>query len=205
MPGPPDNWWGRLFLGATAYRENYNKQFMISHGRPPPDTPAGKRLDEANAKKQELLTNPPPVHGNAQWLTCKQARQLSDEVLGNAPTVNGTKAILFLGQYWCPETQQECGFISPRGPGHMLSVATTRAGKGAAQIIPSLLLYGGSMLVIDPKGENYMVTAEHRDKFFGKVFRIDPFGLTKGFDPSPLSWSQIVGQFGSEVKVYSAV
>jgi len=36
---------------------------------------------------------------------------------------------------------------------HTLVVAQTRAGKGARVIVPTLLRYGSSMLVIDPKGE----------------------------------------------------
>ena len=48
------------------------------------------------------------------------------------------------------------------GDRHLLTVAPTRAGKGVAAIIPNLLTYPGSALVIDPKGENAMVTALRR-------------------------------------------
>ena len=37
---------------------------------------------------------------------------------------------------------------------HMLTIAGSRAGKGVSLIIPNLLTYEGSALVIDPKGEN---------------------------------------------------
>ena len=36
---------------------------------------------------------------------------------------------------------------------HMMTIAGSRAGKGRACIIPNLLHYAGSTLVIDPKGE----------------------------------------------------
>ena len=37
---------------------------------------------------------------------------------------------------------------------HVMTIAGSRAGKGVSLIIPNLLLYEGSALVIDPKGEN---------------------------------------------------
>jgi hypothetical protein len=42
---------------------------------------------------------------------------------------------------------------------HTLIVARTRTGKGTRVIIPTLLRYRGSALVIDPKGENAAITA----------------------------------------------
>jgi type IV secretion system protein VirD4 len=48
------------------------------------------------------------------------------------------------------------------GSGHLLTVAPTRAGKGTGQIIPNLLRWTGSCIVIDVKGENYLRTAGFR-------------------------------------------
>ena len=77
--------------------------------------------------------------------------------------------------------------VSSFPPGHLLTIASTRSGKGTSQIIPNLLLYEGSVVVIDPKGENYARTHEERRKF-GRVLRIDPFRVTKIYDPvSPFS------------------
>jgi type IV secretory pathway TraG/TraD family ATPase VirD4 len=60
--------------------------------------------------------------------------------------------------------------------GHLLTVAPTRTGKGTSHIIPNLLLYGGSCLVIDVKGENYDITADRRRQMFpnSKVFKFAP-------------------------------
>src|SRR5690606_29939830 len=55
------------------------------------------------------------------------------------------------------------------------------AGKGATQIVPNLLTYQGSMVIIDPKGENYAMTHAHRRKF-SRVLRVDPFRVTEGWD-----------------------
>lgn len=60
---------------------------------------------------------------------------------------------------------------------HFMSIAPTRSGKGVSLIIPNLLLYGGSAIVIDPKGENAWITAEHRRNGLGqKTVIVDPWG-----------------------------
>ncbi len=73
------------------------------------------------------------------------------------------------------------------GEAHMITVAGSRGGKGASAIIPNLLLWEGSCVVVDPKGTNARVTAEARRKMGHKVYLIDPFGyVTKdgdSFDP----------------------
>src|SRR5271167_3831959 len=47
---------------------------------------------------------------------------------------------------------------------HLMTVAGSRAGKGVSTMIPNLAEYPGSMLVIDPKGENARRTAYRRGK-----------------------------------------
>ena len=67
--------------------------------------------------------------------------------------------------------------------------------KGASLIIPNLIRYQGSALVIDPKGENAKATAGRRGKgtraggagLGQDVYVIDPFGVsgvaTASFNP----------------------
>ena len=60
---------------------------------------------------------------------------------------------------------------------HYLSIAPTRSGKGVSLIIPNLLYYRGSCIVIDPKGENAWITAQCRREDIGqKVYILDPWG-----------------------------
>ena len=73
------------------------------------------------------------------------------------------------------------GFIYAVGPrgmskGHALTFGRTRGGKGVSAIIPALLTYKGSMVVIDPKGENAWVTAERRRQMGHRVVILDPWG-----------------------------
>lgn len=58
---------------------------------------------------------------------------------------------------------------------HAITVAGSRSGKGRSVIIPNLLLWPGSVVVTDPKGENATRTARRRMKRPGhRVAVIDP-------------------------------
>ncbi len=66
-----------------------------------------------------------------------------------------------------------------RFSGHVLTCAPTGSGKGIGAVIPNLLEYPGSTLVMDIKGENYAVTARYRREVLGhRVYVIDPFRVT---------------------------
>jgi len=74
---------------------------------------------------------------------------------------------------------------------HTLIVARTRTGKGTRVIIPTLLRYLGSMIVIDPKGENAAITARARKlSLQSAVHILNPWGLLgarftkRGFPPA---------------------
>jgi type IV secretion system protein VirD4 len=66
------------------------------------------------------------------------------------------------------------------GEGHILTVAPTRSGKGVSCVIPNLLDHPGSVLVTDPKGENYAVTARWRREMGQRVHAFDPFDIAGG-------------------------
>jgi type IV secretion system protein VirD4 len=72
----------------------------------------------------------------------------------------------------------EASLLRFDGDGHILTVAPTRAGKGVGCVIPNLLTYPGSVVVTDPKGENYAITARRRrDELAQHVHAFDPFGV----------------------------
>jgi type IV secretion system protein VirD4 len=61
---------------------------------------------------------------------------------------------------------------------HLATFAPTGRGKGVSVILPNLLAHPGSVVITDPKGENYQITAAHRSKRFGhRAIRLDPFGI----------------------------
>lgn len=80
-----------------------------------------------------------------------------------------------------PEATPAMGFVDPilmDGEGHLLTIAPTGAGKGVGCIVPALLRYMGSAIVLDPKGENASITARWRRSNGQQVVVLDPMGLT---------------------------
>lgn len=62
------------------------------------------------------------------------------------------------------------------GETHLLTIAPPGAGKGTSIVIPNLLTYPGSVIVTDPKGELYAITARHRqDKLGHKIIVLCPW------------------------------
>lgn len=59
-----------------------------------------------------------------------------------------------------------------------MTIAPTGSGKGVSCIIPTLLHYKGPVIVVDPKGENFAVTAELRRAMGQNVVLLDPFEQT---------------------------
>lgn len=98
------------------------------------------------------------LHGSARWASKREAQKRG--LLGDKGVVVG---------------KLEGKFLRYDAPGHLATFAPTRSGKGAGQIIPTLLTYPGSVFVTDIKRENFDVTADYRAKALGqKVVRIDP-------------------------------
>jgi type IV secretion system protein VirD4 len=69
--------------------------------------------------------------------------------------------------------------------GMVMVFAAMGAGKGLGVVIPSLLTYRGSMVVTDPKGENYAITRRQRARF-GKVWMLNPTDLAHSERFNPL-------------------
>jgi type IV secretion system protein VirD4 len=59
---------------------------------------------------------------------------------------------------------------------HSMVVAPPGSGKGVGFVIPTLLTFPHSVLVIDPKGENFQATHRTRRRKLGhRIVRLDPF------------------------------
>ncbi len=88
---------------------------------------------------------------------------------------------LFFGKSSAPElrgapTEEPGAPVCSTPEHHTLIVARTRTGKGTRVIIPTLLRYGGSALVIDPKGENAAITAAiRRDQLQQSIHILNPW------------------------------
>lgn len=83
--------------------------------------------------------------------------------------------------------EQEGRLIGLDDDRHVVTVAGSRAGKTLTVLIPNLLAYPGSMIVLDPKGELARATAAQRRRMGQHVFILDPFNAvgegTASFNP----------------------
>ena len=86
---------------------------------------------------------------------------------------------VFFGMSSSPGNFRETGAPICSAPEtHTLIVAKTGSGKGTRVIIPTLLrCNSGSMIVMDPKGENAAVTARARVAAGSRVHIINPWGV----------------------------
>ena len=64
------------------------------------------------------------------------------------------------------------------GQQHVILAAPSRSGKGIGVVIPNLLTYSDSMVVLDIKGENYEITSGWRASQGQEIYRFDPFSET---------------------------
>lgn len=69
--------------------------------------------------------------------------------------------------------------------GMVMVFASMGSGKGLGVVIPSLLSYRGSMVVTDPKGENYDI-ARRRRATLGKVRMLNPTDLERSDRLNPM-------------------
>jgi type IV secretion system protein VirD4 len=107
------------------------------------------------------------THGSARWSTTWEI--LRSGALGQRG--------LIVGKVWGR-------FIRYKAEGFVLLFAPTRTGKGYSVVIPNLLDYPGSVIVIDIKGENHAITSRARS-LRGPVWTLnvmDP-ASSDGFNP----------------------
>lgn len=124
------------------------------------------------------LTERPTTFGSAEWATATDLEKAG---------LVGTDG-LRLGVFTTPEKTLPLQYTSDR---HLATFATTRGGKGVSTIIPNLLTARQSVVVVDPKAENALITAEHRASMGHEVFVLDPWRIAGGKFTAkfnPLDW-----------------
>jgi type IV secretion system protein VirD4 len=66
--------------------------------------------------------------------------------------------------------------LTYKNDGHLLTVAPTGSGKGRDVLVPALLDYQGSVVVIDPKAQLAAITRKQRERM-GQVRVLNPFNI----------------------------
>jgi type IV secretion system protein VirD4 len=98
------------------------------------------------------------LHGEARWATVSEAR--AAKLLAEEGLILGKLNDKFL-------MMNEAKFV--------MLVAPTRSGKGVGTIIPNLLNWNQSVIVVDIKGENFDVTSGYRARHGQEVYKWAPF------------------------------
>ena len=116
-----------------------------------------------------LSKRPRKLHGEARWARQGEVR--------NAGLLDPKGIIL---------GRQGQRYLRFGGSEHVLLEAPTRSGKGVGVVIPNLLEWPDSVVVLDVKQENWEKTAGYRKSMGHKVLLFDPLdveGRTARFNP----------------------
>jgi type IV secretion system protein VirD4 len=110
-----------------------------------------------------------PLHGTARWANEREIRKAG--LRANRGVVVGK----LRGRY-----------LIFGGSEHVIVYAPTRGGKGVGVVIPNLLNWPDSAIVLDVKKENWQITAGFRRAAGQEVYLFDPFdpdGRTARYNP----------------------
>lgn len=111
----------------------------------------------------EIYKDQRALHGDARFASQAEIK---------AAGLLGTKGII-LGKY-------KGKFLTFEGQQFVLLAAPTRSGKGVGCVIPNLLNWQDSVVMLDMKLENWQLTSGYRHKTLGQsTYLFNPFALNK--------------------------
>jgi type IV secretion system protein VirD4 len=113
-------------------------------------------------------------HGGGAWLAPNEVPA--------TPFARSSAHALRLGVFENTQTRLEFS-----GSGGLITIAPSGAGKTQCFVIPNLLEWRGSALVLDVKGDAYAATAAWRARHVGPVYRLDPSDLARSHTYNPLA------------------
>ena len=103
------------------------------------------------------------LHGSAYWAGKKEIREMG--------YLDGQG--VYVGGWWDNGRKRQL-YLRHNGPEHILCFAPTRSGKGVGLILPTLLSWPDSSVVLDIKGENHALTSGWLASQGNRVLRFDP-------------------------------
>jgi type IV secretion system protein VirD4 len=107
-----------------------------------------------------------PLHGDARFASTAEIRHAG--LLGAGHADESTGPAILVGRY-------QGKFLSLPGQLSVMLSAPTRSGKGVGVVIPNLLNWPHSAVVLDIKGENFDITAGYRATHGQAVWAFSPF------------------------------
>jgi type IV secretion system protein VirD4 len=115
------------------------------------------------------------VHGTAHWMSSSDIKKTG---------LFQQKEGVYIGGF---EDGSKLEYLKHNGPEHILAFAPTRSGKGIGLVLPTLLDWRESVIVLDIKGENWALTAGWREQYSNnRVLKFDPTasnGMSVKFNP----------------------
>jgi len=117
------------------------------------------------------LMPPKPLHGSARLARTGE--------ISRAGMYKAKSSTVLLGRH-------RGKLIGFNGDLHVFLAAATGTGKGVGFVVPNGLYWGGTLILLDIKGENFTLTSGYRGGVLGqKIFRFDPLneeGRTHAFN-----------------------
>lgn len=102
------------------------------------------------------------LHGSARFAEFKEIKKMG--LLQNQGVYIGAV-----------KHREDIVYLRHNGPEHVMAFAPTRSGKGVGLVIPTLLSWEGSAVILDIKGENWALTAGWRQRHANNIcLRFDP-------------------------------
>ena len=102
------------------------------------------------------------IHGTAHW-----ADHAEVQATGLLPAPGKAGAGVYVGGW--TDAQGRMHYLRHNGPEHVAVIAPTRSGKGVSLIVPTLLSWAESGVVLDSKGELFNQTAGWRHTSAGNT------------------------------------
>jgi len=130
------------------------------------------------------------IFGTARWGTEKDLKKAGllglsgGMILGQTSQAKVTAEYDTVKQSVILRLKKSAQKIIQSGIYNTILSAPTRSGKGVSSVVPTLLSYPGSIIVLDFKGENFDFSSGFRNQF-GKVYRWEPTG-DKGHHFNPM-------------------
>lgn len=116
-------------------------------------------------KTRSQSNNTEHLHGSAHWADKEEIKKCG--LLENSEGV-------YVGGYEDKATQT-IHYLRHNGAEHIIAIAPTRSGKGLGLVLPTLLSWLHSVLILDIKGENWALTAGwRRNKANNYALKFEP-------------------------------
>lgn len=124
-------------------------------------------------RRNAFLNRAGELHGSARWADRDDLQQ-SGLLEGKG---------VFLAT-WRDNKAGTLRYLRHDGPEHAVALAPTRSGKGVGIVLPTLLTWPESALILDPKAENWALTAGRRAQMGHRTFCFNPASSrTHRFNP----------------------